>query len=349
LPDVRRTLRWVLLEWSEHALSGRSIISSNLRGAEGPPERDQAVLAQDQEADMDATAVDHQNNPLSPEADLFVPAPPELGQVLSASTTLKKSTRSRSPKARLQIIAIAAGFALVAPLVLVRHLKVEEFLLVGPAVAGVAALVAWLVTRFRHTLTYVGQEGLARFYCEGDRANLKEHSNFLFRDASDLRIEETERFVNGAYQGTTYSYSWTDAAGQRRYTIAGKYMRKNRPTHQIHFARAAEKAWLQHLVFGLDSRLKEQGYLQFNLGTGHALRVGPGLLEVCQKDKTERFETSAIKSLSLEKGQFRLERKDPGKGAFSGANGVFLFSYRDLSNAKLFVVCAEKFLGVCLS
>ena len=54
----------------------------------------------------------------------------------------------------------------------------------------------------------------------GSRRNVTDEV-FTFREATELRTSQTRRYTNGVYQGTDYTYTWTDVTGRKRYTVSG--------------------------------------------------------------------------------------------------------------------------------
>src|SRR5205085_10280447 len=112
-----------------------------------------------------------------------------------------------SIEARTLIVLIMAGLVgsiglLVVWLAAVRSPPARVFWMGVPPLVG--AIIALAATRFAHTCTYVGTEGVARFRCGGRRGRLVERTVFLFRAAAAVRSSLTHRYQKGQYQGSDY-------------------------------------------------------------------------------------------------------------------------------------------------
>src|SRR5690348_15621781 len=126
--------------------------------------------------------VQHNGEPIAPESDFFAPPPKEIGEVLTASTTLKTS---KHPTNMISRIALS-GFLGSAGSALLYFLGVEETFLQVLAFL-VLAPIGWWLTGFKHTVRYVGKEGIARLVCRGRRDRIVKEEVFRFADASELR------------------------------------------------------------------------------------------------------------------------------------------------------------------
>src|SRR5205807_750919 len=132
-----------------------------------------------------------------------------------------------------------------------------------------------LFTRFRHTCTYVGRDGVARFICTGNRDNFSTNEVFHFRDAAELRTAQTRHYHNGVYTGTQYSFTWTDVGGRKRYAISGRHKSEkgNPPANDPYqFGRAAEVQWTVYLLEETLRTIEERGSVLFNLKGGQWIR-----------------------------------------------------------------------------
>ncbi|VEP11392.1 conserved hypothetical protein [Hyella patelloides LEGE 07179] len=114
-----------------------------------------------------------------------------------------------------------------------------------------------------------------------------------------------------------------------------------------HFADSAEAAWSSYCLKNLSNQLKKLGYVEFPLvGNPRSVRVGMGFLEFLLKDhSTQRVAVSDMKNISLGRGVFRFNHKDAGwfgKGNYS-------FSYAKLPNARLFLICLDRLVGISWS
>jgi hypothetical protein len=296
--------------------------------------------------------VNHAGGRLSPQVDFFAPPPEEIGPVTSAQSTLQRGKEPWSAGARLVLAGLAgmAGLLLGAVLVFVLRVRSDFWQVVWPFGGGALSLaVALHLTRFRHTCTYVGQEGVARFVCSGRRDRLSTREVFRFRDATELRTSHTLRYVNGVYQNTTYSFRWTDVGGRLRHEIRGTHRsEKGTPpaTDSYHFARAAEFAWTGYLLGQVQRQVELAGSVLFNLKGGRWVRLGPGTITFFV-DGGEPIECEAaeIAEANVDKGTVRFKRTDAREGWFS-SRGVYRFPFDHLANAQLFFHLLDRLVGI---
>src|SRR5262245_50539336 len=103
----------------------------------------------------------HAGEPLAADADLFVPAPAEIGPLLSADSTLTTGKNPVSPGARWMLIGglmMGVYYGLVY-LAGTAQLQVSPGMHIFSACVGlIAGLSAWFATRFSHVCSYVGQK-----------------------------------------------------------------------------------------------------------------------------------------------------------------------------------------------
>jgi hypothetical protein len=302
--------------------------------------------------DPAAKAHQHDGTELSDGADFFVAPPPEIGAIKSQSSTLR---RDKTPlSGNLRLLVVSGGLLLGAALgvAVVKLFSVyssfwSTFWPVSLALLGGA--LAWGMTGFRHTCSYVGEKGAAKFTCKGRRERVVGREVLLFEQAAELRTAVTRNYTNGVYSGTTYDFTWKDGRGERCYTIAGGFNKKDGkpPTKDLfHFAEAAEAAWTVHLLDRAQHQLDSDGFIQFDLGRKNKdyVRIGRGFMEFFIKGKNARCEVEDIETLQIGKGWFTIKRKDAKVGWFR-KDGVFQFPYASMANARLFLVALEAILG----
>jgi hypothetical protein len=293
----------------------------------------------------------HRGEPLNPGRDYFVPPPPEIGEVVSAYTSLARTDRPRGG-----VVLAALGFCALGFLcgwALMRVVEPDD----GPArlvVGGFAglfgAVIGWGRARFKHACSYVGTEGVARFVCVQSRERVTHRETFLFRTAADLRTSETRRYTNGVYQGTDFHFDWTDAAGAECFRITGTYpyhaLGNNPWTDMPHqWARAAETAWSRYRLARLDADLERDGAVRFALLGADRLAVGPGVLEVSRGEETVRCAAADIEEFSLAGGAFTLGLGGGPEGP-RGPARVYKISYDEIANVKLFLLVLDRLLGI---
>jgi hypothetical protein len=289
----------------------------------------------------------HAGEPLPPDVEFFAPPPPEIGALISANSTLRRGKEPWSLAARLAWFFGVAGVGLAVVLVfIVAKLPVAAVALTS-FVALVGALVSLWVTRFAHFCSFVGQEGLARYRCRGERDNV--HGDmFLFRDAHELRTAQTRHYYNGGYTGTTYDFSWTDVHGRRVYTLTGRYNSEQgtpKATSAFHLATAAELAWSNYLLHNVRDQLAAGESITFGLKGDDYLRIGPGLVVLHSRKNKVRFEGDDIERIRIDQGVVAIMEPGAREGWFT-SEGVYKFAYGDLANAQFFLFLMERLVGV---
>jgi hypothetical protein len=293
----------------------------------------------------------HGGGPLSRDSDFFAEAPEEIGPVLSAHTTLMTTTRPWSGGGRLVAAGLAGlfGLGIGAGIVLIFEPLAEFWHVFWPTLGTIVGLlIAFAATRFSHTCTYVGRDGVARFNCAGNRNRITGAERFLFRDAAELRTGQTVRYHNGSYQGTDYTFIWTDVGGRKRYGINGthKAVRDLPPsTDPYHYGLASELAWTASLLAQTQRQFELAGSVPFNLKGGHSVRVSPGGLTIQLGGEPLEWPLNEIDAIMVEKGTVKIKRADAQEGWFS-SKGVAKFPFEHLANARLFLHVVNRVLGI---
>jgi hypothetical protein len=294
---------------------------------------------------------DHTEQPLSGDLSFFEPPPVEIGRIYTAYSSL---TARDDPYGKGSRIAWAVGVAIfgaVLGLIAAYYMEMTDTASVlgflGVPLA-LGSLLGYYGGKKGYTCSYVGEEGVATFSFSGDPAKLK-RIVFPFSAAEYLRTTQTRHFTNGVYQGTNYSFTWTNASGALCFTLSGRYNDQKMvpPGDQILFARASELFWTYHLYARAQRTLSLGGTVQFPLLGNDFVRVGMGYLELQKGGKSTHCEAADIAQMTITQGVFTLRRKDAKSGFLGiGASGTFQFEYANLANARLFLVLLKQFGGI---
>jgi hypothetical protein len=293
----------------------------------------------------------HGGDTLPRDIDFFVGAPQEIGPLVTADSSLRQHMKPRSAAARAAIILVSAIITAWLMVVVVFAIRPREkfFYFFWPMVlGGLAALIAGLATRFKHRCSYVGRDGVARYQCTGDRDRVSMSQLFVFRDAAEVRTGQTRRYVNGVYQGTDFTFTWSDVAGRTRYVHRGTYKAEGgnpRTSDPYHFGKSAELAFTMSLLPEVFQRLDMGGDVRFNVSGGRWVRLGPGYMIVRNTGGEEQWDGRDIAGVQIQQGVVYIRRRDAKEGWFS-STGVFKFDFAALANAQLFIYLVEKVVGV---
>jgi hypothetical protein len=303
--------------------------------------------------EAEAPVTDHGGAELTDEEDFFVGPPKEIGTVITADSTLNQHDEPWTTGGRLACVGISVFFAVLLGALIVTVFDVETPLVIlfWPGVlALVAGGIALYVTGFSHTCTYVGRDGVARFVCSGRRDNLTTDEVFLFRDAVELRTSQTLHYLNGSYQNTSYTFTWSDISGRTRHVIQGSHNSEagTPPSSDLyHFARSAELAWTVYMLDDAYRKMQTGTPIRFNLTKGRSIRIGDGFVVFNLDGEDVRWRADDIAAITVQQGVVCIRRHDAKEGWFS-SSGVVKFKYDELGNAQLFFHAAEKLLRIAI-
>lgn len=301
------------------------------------------------EQDEDEEVRNHGGGSLSPKDEFFADPPEEIGKVFSAHTTLRKGTEPMAPGARLTWAIVAGGVGLAIGLVIALAIKKAPVLqlFIPLSLGGLGLGIVLWATRFKHHCTYTGSEGVARFSCSGSREQVSEEV-FCFKDAFELRTTQTRHYTNGVYQGTNYSFVWTDIGGRTRFTIMGAHKSEQGTPpakDRYHFAVASERAWTIYLLDQVQAQLKTSGTIHFGLGGKNWVKLSERYISLHMSGTTTECDSDDIAEVRIYQGMVEVRRKDAQEGWFS-SKGIFKFPYGSLGNAQLFLILMDKVVEV---
>ncbi len=283
----------------------------------------------------------HAGSPIPPERDFFVAPPLEIGQVLSAESTLKTSTQPVSTPLRI-IICLLAGLLGAG----ISWRLTASAIFTG-IIGSLAVLIAYRKTFFFHYCSYVGKNGIATYAIKGDRHASAKAKILRFQDATNLYTSQTRHYRNFFYNGTSYSYRFEQKPG-KPFELGGTYYSRRgwpKDKDDWHLANAAEAAWSNYLLPLVDGQLERLEYIEFPIeGYLQAVRVGSAFMEFVMKDGVvERAQVADMKNITLGSGVFHFAHKDAhwwsGKGSYS-------FNYSNIPNARLFLLCLKRQTGI---
>lgn len=293
----------------------------------------------------------HSGNIIDAEADFFADPPEEIGELVSADSTLKLRTRPWRTASRIALAGLVGWVAAVGLDVLVANNNPADLSLFRVLEAGLFAVMALLVcyfTGFKHTCSYVGKLGVARIRCKGNRERRQPPEIFLFEDADELRTSQTRHYSHGVYTGTNYLFTWTNADGVKCFKLSGMYRGENtppKPKDPFHFATMAEGAWSAYLFDRLVAELQSNQSVRFNLSGRNFIAVGPGFLDILVSGTEPiRLTAEEIGGIQFDAGTVKIMHIDAKEGWFS-STGVYKFSYDQMANSRLFLLLYSRLIG----
>jgi hypothetical protein len=299
---------------------------------------------------------EHQSDPLPPDGNFFVDPPPDIGPIRTAHTSLKQGVKPKSAIVRIAL-ALACGVGLEALLMGIDRAsggvdpasgffshffrsqeELQTVVYLAPA-AIVVTVLAWLLIRFKHSCSYVGDLGIAEFTCKRNSSRITKRTIFHFRSAHSLTTTATDHYKNSAYINTTYGFSWY-AAPQNKpvFWLKGSHTARSAspPVKDwYHFCRSAETAWYYYIGPLLEAELAQNGKISFYTGHNGWTALGPGFIEITDRNgQVIRFNAADIGTASMVNHVLQIFR--PGVFFnpldFSKREGVYRF---DLTSHNL--------------
>jgi hypothetical protein len=280
----------------------------------------------------------HSGRPLEPQLIFFAPPPPEIGEVISGYSSLKKNQSIFSKIATIPsdvwqgalLFGVVAGFV---PGLLIGFIPGAKFvaLIVG-LICGFGVLGFFVKAGMLPRCSYVGKKGVIQFMGEAPP------DTFLFENASELRTEETLKYKNNIYQGTSYTYTWSVKEG-KPFVISGMYVSEKKipdDKNDYTLALSAEKAWTVFTFERAKKELEEHGSITFRANNADLLILGDGFIEINRRGEKVRLTREDMPMITAEKGVVTVSSKDTSYNFF-GSTGAYKFNYYDIANAQLFL------------
>lgn len=289
----------------------------------------------------------HDGAGISEETEFFSTPPAEIGKIITVGSSLQTSAGSSS-RSELVGLTIAISISLTMFLLVFSHLTDLHLSLVFPAAIGsVVAVSALASLRFKHYCSFVGELGIAEFTLIGAHFAKPKAQVLTFQNASNLYTDIVQEYANGLYQRTHYDYRWK-YRGREVFRISGKYIsQENAPegSDRWYFAKAAETAWTRYLLDSANRDLQQRGYVEFHKrGNPHIVRVGKGFLEfVTNTEGIQQVAISDMQEIELISGYLRFKHQD---SRWWSGRERYSFTYRDMPNVHLFLLCLHQIAGV---
>ena len=287
----------------------------------------------------------HAGMAIDPQLDFFAPPPSEIGEIVTAASTLKTTKRPMPVVSRILLCGLVASVGVAALYLFDLKEPILEVLVAVPL-----AWLTWYFTRFRHECSYVGKLGTARRFCKGNRSNVYKEERFLFDDAAELRTSQTRHYTNGVYTGTSYSHVWTDAEGKKRYKLAGKYTGERKPPRAsqspFHSLRRRRKSpGAASLLERALEELNTKGAIRFNVGRNNWVAIGSGFIDLHMDGHDARCTREEIAGISLNGGIFEIKRFRRQSWLVQQNRRFLLRRYGQMANSRLFLLALDKLLG----
>jgi hypothetical protein len=284
----------------------------------------------------------HAGLPLSIDADFFVPPPIEIGNIISANTTLTKTAQPMN----LYLRSILIGSAGVM-------LQMADFNTAFSLFAGgFIGLIIWHITQFRRSCSYVGTRGLAEYYLVGSRRG-KIHANFLlFENVDDFYTKILHNYNDGIYNMTWYEYRWVNKSGHS-FVINGCYTQYFGHDPNYILGSQVELSWNKYISERYAKKIFTDEYVEFPIRNRRkliAVRVGNNFLDFITIFKGvphfDRITPQDLKAFQLKEGVFYFKHQN---AHWWSRKGKYHCKYADISNAKVFTDYLAKRVKIFVS
>ncbi len=283
------------------------------------------------------------------EMDFFISPPAEIGELLSVYSTLTHNKEPMGATPRMviaMVVAIAVWLGTWLGLSAMDPMNGNFGHVLGGILGLIGFWIVYLVTSFKHTCTFVGTKGLARYTIKGSREAEPTEELLEFDHVTDLFTGQTRHYTNGAYTGTHYFFRWDGPDGKHRLHLTGTF--HSEPGNPVakdpyHFAQAGEIAWSIHLLDQLQADLDKHGSVEFRVNRNDAVRVGIGFMEFCFGNGEERLDGEELQHISIAGGTFSFKTAD---AKWYSSKGKFSFNYANMANARCFLLVLNNLLGI---
>ncbi|WP_395094892.1 hypothetical protein [Armatimonas sp.] len=301
--------------------------------------------------------LDHTGQLLEDDREFSEPAPPTIGRVQSAFSTLRHGETPSFSKKSIARATIYGALVVVLLGTLIyfspQFGKDTGIVWGAGGFFSLILLVMGIVALRPHEYSYTGEKGIARFYFSGSGlANLlaremkgttRSTGVFLFEQARVLYNGSIRHYTNGIYTGTDTRFTWMDGDGKPLYTLASHYYSYKEnpgPEASIHFFRAAEKVWTAWVMEKHREELERQGKTGFPLRTGGAIFLTRHGITVREGKNETEFLGDSLKGVTLQQGQLCLHRDGEKAGLFG--KGPYTIAYEQIGNVQaLFTLASE--------
>lgn len=221
---------------------------------------------------------------------------------------------------------------------------------VAGAIVPTAIVVILGYVLRKERLSWVGDQGIQRW----EKGIFGVRSEVMrYADAASLTTQRTRQYVNGAYSGTLYNYTWWGHQRNKALVVSGSYREpelgfiKGKPVaahDPVMFGMAAERGWSRYRIGIIDQEIKNTGVARFSSSDGQ-VRIGRGWVEFEVRGKVERLERAEIQSATVQQGVIIVKKVGAKEGWFS-SEGVYRFAVAGMADFAVFLAIFEEQVGV---
>ncbi len=313
-----------------------------------------------QETPQYAPLFNHWGEKIDDNADFFI-LPKKIGKLISGYTTMKKDDKPLTKRmifwniSRRIIIGSLVGSLVVFAFGVKNPVGILILVLIPALIGFVRGKSA---CKFSHLVNYIGINGFAEFECEGNRKNIVRELEINFNEVTDLISVTTIDYRNNSYMWTTVKFVWLNSEEvllKRGSFYSSKENNPARSDTDFWLNTIAEKYWTVYLLDNMESKLQNNGYLEFNLFNEKNdkyvkipyIRLGIGYMTVFSRDKSFTYKFDEIKKVYIKNMDMFIEHKNYEKKFFFFRSGNSdKIPLQKLSNRLFFFRALDLLLGV---
>ena len=295
----------------------------------------------------------HDGGPSDPDDILLGEPPQSIGALFSCASELTRAGRRRSPTLRGMgllrgRITLSFIVAMVGALLSIVILGDSWGVAVG-AVLGMLSVQPFF-RRPAATTTFVGMEGLAR-YTQTKTAPTVEV--LRWDDADVLLTWEMRRSTRFIYRRTLFRHTWLGPGRRKLFEIHGVYHDGDgrrpppQPYNVVHFAKAAERLFTDHLLVRARQTLARGAEIAFEISGAEGLWLGAGRL-ILQSHPVNRVEVpnDALTDVEQRGGILIIRFRKPEKTLLGRSTEEHRFRVGEIPNFLLLMTLLEERVSV---
>lgn len=300
-----------------------------------------------------STFLSHAGHEVSREWVFPVAAPTEIGELLSAHSTISVAAPTRGLRASGPLIGklVALAFGCFVALSIacdvipaIPELPLGYRLGFGVAIAGIVALIRFSKRQFG-LVTFVGENGISRFKFDASYQSTCE--TMLFADVTEMRTQFLDASLDntGNFDGSTSRWIWFDQNGQQVFEIFGvSYKDANDITNgsDLFFGIAAANAW-NKIAYERERARLSAGESTFRIFDQDSVRVVDGGLEFTFDGKSWLFSLGDLDEFWIDQGILQIVTKSEKWSRFGKLRRI---NCSRISNLAVFLDLAEEEVGL---
>jgi hypothetical protein len=282
--------------------------------------------------------VTHGNSRIHPKSVFWVAPDATLGKILSAYS-------NRNPKD-----PAIPGLCYVAAIAILLIVGLNIFVTAGgliPSLLMIAIIsiyISVLIIKNKPYCTFIGEKGMM-IYRKKSKGNI-DAKILIFENKNSVTVELINKYKNGFYIGTDYTYHFFDESqlSKTKLEIKGMYFASENfqnPRDTIYFAQAAEKIIYTYALTRALQHINEGKSEVFQLigkhGVQYEISVDSKGVRVTQEKRSEYIGFHELKTFTVENGiiTIRHNRHSSSKLALRHADGEYIIPYSKIPNGEV--------------